>query len=208
MIIQHSAEWYDARAGKFTASRMAELMAHDKRNGKPLKSVQTYIDDVIAERLTGTAKIIPASPAMRRGYELEPEAREMYAFERDVTVEEAGFYSVGEHDCLGASPDGLIGDDGLLEIKCPESITKHVTYLRDHAHKEEYHWQVQTQLAVTDRKWCDLVSYHPSFPPELQLAIVRVERDEAAIKALWEAAHDAILVVYDTIAEIEKLKVA
>src|SRR5690606_41887739 len=105
-------------------------------------------------------------------------------------VEEAGFVPCDSLPNTGCSPDGLIGDDGLVEIKCAASMQKHLEALRSGAHAVEYRWQLQHQLMVTGRQWVDAVSYDPRFPEHLQLAVTRVERDEAAIAELREARSE------------------
>jgi hypothetical protein len=106
------------------------------------------------------------------------------------------------------SPDGLLGDDGLLEIKCPASQAKHLAALRDGSHANEYRWQIQGQLWVTGRQWCDAVSYDPRFPSGLQLAITRVQRDEKVIKELEAACIKAHAEVDAIVEELRNLKEA
>lgn len=204
-MLQRNDEWFTDRIGKVTASRMSDLMARSVKDGSPLKAAKDYLNDLVAERLTGKPKTIPTTFAMERGTLLEAEAVAVYSQMAKVFVEDTGFIQHPDIPSVGASPDGLIGDDGLLEIKCPESITKHVAYLRDGAHVEEYGWQVQCQLWVTGRSWCDLVSYHPDFPEGLRLAVRRVEPDAEAIEQMKAAALEAECTILATLAEIQKL---
>jgi hypothetical protein len=111
---------------------------------------------------------------MLRGIELEPEARDAYSFELGVAVEEIDFMDHPTIPFCGMSPDGLVDDDGLVELKAPSSTTKHLEALRSAEHAVEYRWQIQQQLFVSGREWCDAVSYHPDFPPGLRLAVKRV----------------------------------
>lgn len=179
---QETEAWMLARAGNFTASRAADLMARTKSG--PSASRANLIATLAVERITGECVQTYTNAAMQRGTELEAEARDAYSFERAVTVTETGYVAHPELPHVGASPDGLIDDDGLLEIKCPASMQKHLEALRTGAHADEYRWQLQHQLMVTGRQWVDAVSYDPRFPDGLQLAIVRVHRDEKAIKEL------------------------
>ena len=145
---------------------------------------------------------------MRRGSELEGEARERYAFVHDCTVRQLAFIVHAELDYCGVSPDGLVGEDGMVEIKCPASMHKHVEALRSGAHATEYKWQIQGQLWVAQRQWCDAVSYDPRFPDDLQLAVKRVERDEKAIKELEAAVIAANEEVAGMVAELQQLRTA
>lgn len=208
MIEQGTEEWHAQRLGKFTASRMKDLMARAKKDGSFLKAAQDYMDEVLSERLTGKASPKPVTYAMQRGTDLEPEARNNYAFEVGVQISQPEFVGHPDFESVGASPDGYIGEDGLLEIKCPESLTKHLTYLKDKAHVKEYWWQVQCQLWVTGRKWCDLVSYHPDFPHALQLAIARIEPDAKAFEAMKEAVMQADAQISEALKSIQELQAA
>lgn len=203
---QGSADWLAVRCGRFTGSRFADLMAVTKSG--PSASRKNLIATLALERLTGQPVETFQNDAMRRGSELEAEARERYAFLRDVAVRQIAFIVHGSHDFVGVSPDGLVGDDGLVEIKCPASMHKHVDALRSGSHATEYRWQVQGQLWVCERAWCDVVSYDPRFPPELQAAICRVERDSAAIAELEAAVVKADEEVAALVAELTKLKEA
>mgnify|MGYP002716947603 CR=1 FL=1 len=185
MMEQGSREWLELRAGKITGSRFADLMA-TTRSG-PSASRRNLIVQVALERMTGEPEVTFQNDAMRRGAELEPLARGAYEAHTGELVELVAFVAHLELPYVGVSPDGLIGSDGLIEIKCPAAQAKHLDSLRTGSHAKEYGWQIQGQLWVTGRKWCDAVSYDPRFPAGLQLAITRVERDADAIKAL-EAA--------------------
>lgn len=201
---QESADWMDARAGAFTASRATDLMAKTKTG--PSASRGNLLALLAVERLTGQCVETYTNGAMQRGIELEAEARDAYSFARGVAVDEAGFVPHPEVQRCGCSPDGLIGDDGLLEIKCPASMAKHLDALRSGAHAIEYRWQLQHQLFVTGRAWVDAVSYDPRFPDGLQLAIVRAHRDEAAIDELAEAINKADAEVEAMVAELHNMK--
>ena len=184
-MIQGSTEWLAARAGKFTASRFADLMATTKSG--PSASRQNLIITLALERLTGEPEQTFQNDAMRRGTELEPLARGAYEAKTGELVELASFVTDPDWPSVGVSPDGLLGDDGLVEFKCPASQAKQFAALSNGAHAKEYRWQVQGQMWITSRQWCDVVSFDPRFPEGLDLAITRVQRDEAAINQLREA---------------------
>jgi putative phage-type endonuclease len=186
---QGSDEWLRARAGVLTASSFADLMAVTKTG--PSTSRARLITRMAIERITREPLPTFQNDAMRRGSELEPFARADYEAETGVLVQVVGLALHGDYPFVGASVDGMVADDGLAEFKCPDNQDKHVQALRDGAHASEYHWQIQGQLWVSDRKWCDAVSYDPRFPDALRLAITRVERDDAAIARLEKACIDA-----------------
>lgn len=184
---QGTEEWLRARAGVFTASNFGDLMA-TTRSG-PSTSRARLITKLAIERITGQPQATFQNDAMRRGNELEPFARAAYEAETGLLVQTVGLALHDQYRFIGASMDGIATDDGLVEFKCPDNQDKHVQALRDGAHAEEYHWQIQGQLYVAGPqfKWTDAVSFDPRFPEGLQLAITRVARDEAAIAKL-EAA--------------------
>lgn len=201
---QESQDWMLARAGKFTASRASDLMAKTKTG--PSASRTNLLALLAVERLTGQPVETYQNAAMQRGIDTEAEARDAYSFSRSVAVDECGFIVYGELPNTGCSPDGLVGDDGLLEIKCPASMAKHLDALRTGAHAKEYRWQLQHQLLVTGRQWVDAASYDPRFPDGLQLAVTRVERDEAAIADLSNEIELADAEVSAMVAELESMK--
>lgn len=178
---QRSPEWFQARLGKVTASRIADVCARTKSGwGAGRKN---YMAELLAERLTGERVEGFTNAAMQWGTDQEPEARIAYEFYRDATVIETGFVphpTIG--DC-GASPDGLVGDDGLVEIKCPNTST-HVDTLLGASMPEKYFLQIQWQIACTGRQWCDFVSFDPRLPESMRLFVDRVKRDDAAIEAI------------------------
>lgn len=182
---QEGSDWLLARVGKFTASRAGALMAMTKSG--PSTSRQELITTLAVERLTGRPVETYQNSAMLRGIELEGEARDAYSFQTGNAVEECGFIEHAALPMVGASPDGLIQTRGVLEIKCPTSMNKHIDAIRSEAHAKEYKWQLQHQLWVTGRDWVDMVSYHPEFPEHLQLAILRVGRDSDMICDLIRA---------------------
>lgn len=179
--LQRTDEWFAARLGKVTASRIADVCARTKTGWGA--SRKNYMADLVAERLTGTKAEGFTNAAMQWGTDMEPEARIAYEFYRDASVAEVGFVlhpSIAE---TGASPDGLVGDDGLLEIKCPNTAT-HIETLRGGALPEKYFLQMQWQMACTGRQWTDFASYDPRLPESMRLFVNRVKRDDAVIAAI------------------------
>ena len=185
-VDQRSPEWFAARLGVPSASNFAKVITP---GGKKSTQVEGYLNRLVADIVTGKSDQQEPNEAMQRGTELEPEARAYYELIMGP-VEEVGFCI--HEDGFGCSPDGMVGDEGLLEIKCPLAHTQ-VEYLRECTIPSTYIPQVQGQLLVTGRKWCDFLSYHPDMKPLL----VRVERDEAFIATLHEALKDLVLRVKD-----------
>ena len=180
-IIQGSAEWFAIRLGKVTASRVADVIAKTKSGYSTSRA--NYMAELIAERLTGTSAESYTNAAMQWGTDNEPKARLAYEFQTDAAVEQVGFVVHPNIDQSGASPDGLVGDDGLVEIKCPNTST-HLDTLLGQGVPAKYITQMQWQMACTGRKWCDFVSFDPRMPEAMQLFIKRIERDDAKIKEL------------------------
>lgn len=182
---QRDDSWFAARCGKFTGSRFADLMAVT-RSG-PSASRANLIVTLALERITGSPEPTYQNDAMRRGTEMEPLARGAYEALTGELVESIAFVTHPELAFVGVSPDGFVGTDGLAEFKCPASSAKHLAALRNGEHAREYRWQIQGQLWVTGREWCDVVSFDPRFPDNLQLAITRVHRDTSAFAELKSA---------------------
>lgn len=174
---QRSPEWFAARLGKVTASRVADVIAKTKTG--PAASRANYLSELVLERLTGEPLPSFTNAAMAWGTEKEPEARDAYAF-MHAPVAECGFVNHPRISMSGASPDGLVGDTGLVEIKCPSSAT-HLDTLRGAPIPAKYIAQMQWQMACTGRQWCDFASYDPRFPPAMQLHVQRVARDDAFV---------------------------
>jgi len=185
MIEQGTAEWFSMRLGKVTATRVADVTAKGKGSAEAA-GVRNYRAQIVCERLTGTVEETYINAAMQRGTDLEPLARECYEFLKGVTVEQVAFVDHPTIANAGSSPDGLVGEDGLVEIKCPNTAT-HIEYLLNGEPPPAYQKQMLWQMACTGRKWVDFVSYDPRLPEELQLFVVRFYRDETAI-AEMEAA--------------------
>lgn len=180
-IVQGSPEWHALRLGKVTASRVADLLAKTKTGFAASRA--NYMAQLIAERLTGTPAETYTNAAMQHGTETEPEARAAYEFYQSVTVEEVAFVAHPKIYQAGCSPDGLVGSDGLVEIKCPNTAT-HLETLLGQAVPAKYDAQMQFQMACTGRAWCDFVSYDPRMPENMRLFVKRVERDDKRIKEI------------------------
>ena len=179
---QRSEDWYAARCGKATASRFKDVMARLK-NGAPAADRQRYLTELVVERLTGQPVPAYENAAMRWGTEQEEYARRTY--EQRVlldNVEQVGFIC---HDTLmaGCSPDGLVDWDGLIETKCPFNSAVHIDTLLN-GMPAEHAAQVQGQMWITGRQWCDFVSFDPRMPAELQLHVQRINRDPAYVADL------------------------
>lgn len=201
---QGTAEWRLARIGKATASRFADIMASG-RNGLEAATRRRYRAELVAERLTGA----PASSgfdsyAMQVGREREPVARAEFEARTGLFVRESGFI---EHPDLlaGASPDGLIGDDSGVEIKCPQPLT-HCEYidLPEGACPQEYVWQVQGCMWITERKSWFFVSFNPDFPENLRLVVRKVYRDEERIAELEKGVRDFLASVSREVARLSR----
>lgn len=196
-IIQGSPEWHAARLGKVTASRVADVIAKTKSGwGAGRKN---YMAELVAERLTGTTADSFTNAAMKWGNDTEPQARAAYEFFGDAVVVEVGFVDHPTIPTCGASPDGLIGDDGLIEIKCPNTAT-HIDTLLNKKIPGRYITQIQWQLACTGRQWCDFASFDPRMPENLRLFVQRIKRDSDMIIEL-ETDIRMFLVELDQIIE-------
>jgi putative phage-type endonuclease len=191
LVEQNTEEWMELRKGKFTASSFSDLFM------KPTTATyQKAIYRVVYERLTGEQPESFTNEYMERGHELEPLAREAYELETFNTIEEPGFFEF--NPWIGASPDGLIGEDGLIEIKSPAFNTM-INYMLEQKLPTQYKWQVYGQMYVTGRKWTDFMAYHPKLKP----VIVRVERDEEIITQLDQQLKASIKQAKEIIKKIK-----
>lgn len=178
MIVQGTPEWFAARLGKVTASRVADVIAKTKTGYSSSRA--NYAAELLCERLTKTPAESFCSPAMQWGKDNEALARAAYAMQTGVDVYEVGFIDHPEIAMSGASPDGLVLADGLVEIKAPNTAT-HLDTLESGAIPAKYMTQMQWQMACAGREWCDFVSFDPRLPPDLCLFVKRVERDVSLI---------------------------
>jgi putative phage-type endonuclease len=178
MLEQRTPEWFATRCGKVTASRIADLMAKTKSGYSTSRA--NYRAQLVVERLTGVVEQSYCNAAMQHGIDTEAEAREAYQQHMLCTVEEVAFVAHPRIDMAGASPDGLVGDDGMVEIKCPNTAT-HIETLLGGTVADKYLKQVQFQMACTGRAWNDFVSYDPRLPETMRLFVQRVPRNDAMI---------------------------
>lgn len=183
MIEQRSDQWFAARIGKVTASRVADVLAKTKTGYSATRD--NYMAQLVCERLTGEKGESFTNAGMQHGTDTEPLARAAYEAHADVLVDEVGFVPHPSIIMAGASPDGLVGDDGLLEIKCPNTAT-HIETLLSQIVPGKYNTQMQFQMACTNRSWCDFVSFDNRLPAELQLFVKRVPRDNMYIRLMEE----------------------
>lgn len=189
---QGSAEWLSMRLGKITASRVKDVLTNGRGN-TPSKTAESYMMELIAEVLTGQSKPFFENDAMRWGTETEPQARSMYEVNNNfVTVKEVAF--VQHNDQVGISPDGLVGEDGLLEVKCPNTTTQ-IKRALSSDYAADYKAQIQMQLWVTNRDWCDFVSFDPRLDCAAGYLQQRVERDEEYIEEMKNKVYEFIEVM-------------
>lgn len=190
IVEQGSDEWFAARLGIATASRYKDIMA---RTPAPKAN---YSAELVAERLTGERENGYTSADMQWGNDYEPVARLTYKLNNpDKNVRECGIFIHDDIQC-GASPDGLVDDDGTIEIKCPKTST-HIQTLKSKNLPAQYYWQVQGQLWITGRKWCDFISYDPRLPENAAYICIRVERDDEKIALLEKSVREFIGQVQD-----------
>ena len=182
-VEQGTPEWFAARLGNVTASRVADVIAKTKSGYSA--SRDNYMAQLICERMTNTVAESFSSPAMQWGTETEPLARAAYESLADVLVDEVGYIAHPTIERAGASPDGLIGLFGLLEIKCPNTAT-HIDTLISEQVPTKYITQMQWQMSCTGRTWADFVSFDPRLPSGLQMFVKRVEFDAEYVAMLKE----------------------
>ncbi len=187
VIIQGSAEWKAQRLGRVTASRVADVIAKTKSGWGASRA--NYMAQLIAERLTGEVQESYTNAAMQWGLDTEGHAREAYEFRTDAEVQPVGFINHPTIVMSGASPDGYVGEIGLVEIKCPNTAT-HIDTLIDGDIPGKYVTQMQWQMACTGRKWCDFVSFDPRMPEAMRLMVSRVHRDDVLIGTLENNVRD------------------
>lgn len=199
---QRSDEWFAARLGKVTASRVSDVVAKTKSGYSASRA--NYMAELVCERLTGKQGDSFSNAAMVWGTNTEPMARAAYEALKGVLVEEVGFVPHPIISMAGASPDGLVGDDGLVEIKCPNTAT-HIETLLGAEIPSKYVNQMQWQMACTGREWCDFVSYDPRMPEDMQLFIKRLERSDDAITELEREIKTFLFELDEKISSLNKM---
>lgn len=182
-IEQGTDAWRAMRLGKVTASKIADATARTESGWSASRA--NYMADLISERLTGASRDGFTNAAMQWGTDMEPEARRVYEFMHDVDVDQVAFVDHPSIPNSGASPDGLVGTDGLIEIKCPNTAT-HIKTLLGAEIDGKYIKQMQWQMTCTGRKWCDFVSYDPRMPERMQMHIRRVHYDATMVLSMEE----------------------
>ena len=189
------------RAGKVTASRVADVLSKVK-SGESAGRKNLKMD-LVAERLTGKPTDSFTNSAMQWGTEQEPFARIAYEAYKGIFVEQIPFVDHPTIEWFGCSPDGLVGEDGLIEIKCPNTTT-HIEYLQEGKPPSKYIPQMMAQMACTGRKWCDFASFDPRMPEELQLFVVRLNRDDAYIQEMEAEVKKFLDEVEQVLAQLKR----
>jgi putative phage-type endonuclease len=201
-IPQGTDEWKLQRLGKCTASKLSDALARTKTGWGASRA--NYIAQLVAERLTGVPYEGYSNAAMQWGINTEPKARAAYAFFTGSDVQEVGYIDHPKIAMSGASCDGFVGDIGLVEIKCPNTAT-HIETLLGEPIENKYRLQMQWQMAVTGRKWCDFVSFDPRLPAELEMKIERVHRDDNLIAKLEQDVTEFLAEVESKTRRLMKL---
>lgn len=199
---QRSDEWFAARLGKVTASRVADVVARTKTGYGASRA--NYLAELVAERLTGVKAEGFTNAAIQWGTDQEPEARLAYEFRTDAAIEEIDFVPHPTIEMSGASPDALVGADGLAEIKCPNTST-HIETLLTGVIPSRYETQMLWQMACTGRAWCDFASFDPRLPEEMRLFVKRFPRDDARIAELEDEVRTFLFELDTTVRRLEKL---
>lgn len=199
---QRTDEWFNLRLGKVTASRVKDVISRTKLGYS--KARDNYMLELICERLTNEKTESLSNKAMARGVELEDLAREIYLLNQfDSEVKEVGFVPHPTIKNAGASPDGLVNDDGLIEIKCPNTTT-HINLLETNQPKKEYIYQMMWQMACTGRKWCDFVSYDDRLPDNLSYKCIRINYDEELVSQIEKEVIELLAELESRLSQINE----
>ena len=198
---QRSAEWYAARLGKVTASKVADVVARTRTGYAASRA--NYMAQLVCERLTGKPTEGFSNAAMEWGVEQEAAARDAYSARVGELVTEVGFIDHPAIKMAGASPDGIVGA-GIVEIKCPSTAT-HIEYLFEREPPQKYFYQMQWQMACTGADWCDWVSYDPRMPENLQLLVVRIPRDTDCITLLEKEVSEFLAELDVKVAKLKEM---
>jgi len=201
-IEQRTDDWYAARLGKVTASRVEDVIAKTKTGYSA--SREKYMAQLVVERITNKKADSYTNAAMQWGIDQEQYARAAYEARNEVFVDEVGFVPHPRIEMAGASPDGLVGDDGMVEIKCPETQTMIDTLLTGKV-PSKYFAQMQFQMACADRSWCDYVVFDPRMPEKAQLFVKRIDRDDAYIAQIESEIKVFLNEVTEKVAKLNQL---
>ena len=196
---QGSPEWFAARLGKVTGSRIGDVLSTGVGR-------DNYMAQLVVERITGKPIEMYSNSAMQWGTDTEPYARAAYEIKKGVLVDEVGSIPHPSIPMAAASPDGLVGDDGLVEIKCPNTST-HIDTLLGAKIKTGYLYQMQFQMACTGRKWCDFVSFDPRMEERLQLHIRHVPYDQTSVTKIEDGIRKFLSELDEKIKKLTELKV-
>ena len=196
MIEQRSEEWFKARLGKVTASSVADVLAKTKTGVSASRG--NYLIKLAIQRVTGQIEESFTNDAMQWGIDNEDQARVAYEVASGNFVDQVGFVDHEIIDWFGCSPDGLVNNDGLVEIKCPNSAT-HWEYFKTKEVPKKYFIQMQAQMSCTGRKWCDFVSFDPRMPEKSQLLIIRVPKDNTFIDLMETEVMEFLMEVFDEV---------
>lgn len=202
LMEQGSDAWLQVRLGRVTASRVCDVIAKTRTGWGAGRA--NYQAELIVERLTGQPVEKFSNAAMQWGTQTEPDARAAYEFRFDCDVEQVGFVHHPRIAMSGASPDGLVGAEGLLEIKCPNCAT-HLDTLLGRSVPAKYLTQMQWQMACTGRAWCDFVSFDPRMPAHMQIFVARVARDDKLISELEQMVADFLAELDAEIGELDRV---
>jgi len=201
-LVQGTDEWLQARVGSLGASCIHEVMAKTKAG--PSASRANRLAKLLLERLTGRAEDVYVTKAMQQGRDREPEARNAYVFATDNEVTEVGIFPHPTIKGTHASPDGLVGEDGLIEIKCPEAA-EHLETIRLQRIPDKYIQQMLWQMRCSGRRWCDFASYNPDFPEAMQIFIKRVHWDDARINEIEKEVNVFLTELNSKIADLHRI---
>jgi putative phage-type endonuclease len=201
MMEQRTTEWHQARLGKVTASKVADVVARTKTGYAASRA--NYMAQLVCERLTGKPTEGFSNAAMEWGVEQEAAARDAYSAKVGELVTEVGFVDHPSIANSGASPDGVVGA-GIVEIKCPSTAT-HIEYLFEREPPQKYFYQMQWQMACTGADWCDWVSYDPRMPESLQLLVVRIPRDTDCITLLEKEVSEFLAELDVKVAKLKEM---
>jgi putative phage-type endonuclease len=203
-IEQGSDEWKQSRIGKATASRISDIVAKTKTGYSTSRA--NYMAQLVVERMTNQVAESYSNAAMEWGIENEEFARAAYEAKTGNMVDQVGAIDHPRIALSAASPDGLVGDDGCLEIKCPNTATHIETLLGDEPAKK-YYDQMQWQMVCANRSWCDFVSFDPRMPAHLQLFVKRIERNDIYIAELESEVIRFLAEVDDKVKKLNEIKV-
>lgn len=203
-VKQGSPEWFKQRCGKATSSRISDIVAKTKTGYSTSRA--NYMAQLVVERMTNQVAESYSNPAMERGIEQEVYARAAYEAKTGIMVDQVGAINHPTIDWSAASPDGLVGDDGCLEIKCPYTATHIATIFGDEPAKK-YYDQMQWQMACTNRIWCDFVSFDSRMPAHLRLVVKRIQSNNYYIAKLEKEVIQFLKEVEDKVKKLNEIKV-